>query len=371
MENGKIFITIGIPTWNRCEFLLNNIKQITAEVESFALEGIELLISDNASDDNTPIICQELAEQYPFISYYRHQTNRGANANFHYVVTAAKGKYVWLLGDDDAIVSGSLSKIITDIKRFNYPAIVIGGSIREEDNSRIYLREITETQLVDETIFNRHSPLEVAGKISVLIFNTAQLQEIIVPAQKIVEQTKTGWPHIVWLLFIINQWHKLLILAYGTNYYLTSSQYNLLYRGTDLVTLWFADYSSCVEQLRQQLNGNFYQLLKNSITRHQCSMLLKCVAYSSFTDSYQDTLTTAYRIIKKLPGFNNKLIFGAGYLLPVLLPIKLRRSFLLLPKILFKRWKSYQNFMERILRAQKSFNGSTLSSQRAFRREWL
>lgn len=370
MIDDEIFLTIGIPTWNRHDFLLRNVTTLIAEINNTAAR-VELFVSDNHSTDATEALCQQLAAQHSFFRYFRQPQNRGANANFQYVVQAAKGKYVWLLGDDDGIVQGCLAPMIADIAQHNFPAVVIGGSIHEATGKKLFLPNINTPLLTDETLFKQYSPLEVGGKISVLVFNRDCLAAVLADALKIIALLQTGWPHVLWLILVLSKWQSILILPYGTNYYLQASQYNLLYRGTDLANLYFGDYNSCVVQLKSYLSIALFQNLQNGITRGQQSLLLKCLAYSTFTDSYVYSLRVAANLICKVTGFKNKMNLMLFYALPLLLPRLLRKILFALPAKIFPRWKNYHAFMERVYFSSATFNQRSQNSRETFRRDWL
>src|SRR3990167_10199807 len=97
-------LTIGIPTWNRFPYLKENLEAIFREVVKLPDIRIEILISDNASTDETQTYCESLAKQYSFVTYLRNKENLGANKNFQQVMQNAQGDYIWLMGDDDQIV---------------------------------------------------------------------------------------------------------------------------------------------------------------------------------------------------------------------------------------------------------------------------
>lgn len=60
-----------------------------------------VLISDNASTDNTADICQEYARADTRIRYVRQAQNIGAEANFRYVFLVAESRYfMWAAADD-------------------------------------------------------------------------------------------------------------------------------------------------------------------------------------------------------------------------------------------------------------------------------
>ena len=53
MAHNKI-LTVGIPTWNRCELLKDLLDQLTVQISEWKLEdNIEVLISNNGSEDDT------------------------------------------------------------------------------------------------------------------------------------------------------------------------------------------------------------------------------------------------------------------------------------------------------------------------------
>jgi len=93
-------ITIGIPTYNRADgFLKDAIR--SAMIQTY--QNIEIVVSDNCSDDNTEGLIESLDD--PRIRYHRHTENIGANNNFNHCLKMARGDYFLLLHDDDMIDS--------------------------------------------------------------------------------------------------------------------------------------------------------------------------------------------------------------------------------------------------------------------------
>jgi glycosyltransferase involved in cell wall biosynthesis len=82
----------------------NGEKTIRQALESLLTQtwaDFVLVISDNASTDNTGQICQEYAVGDPRIRYVRQPHNIGAEANFHYVFHSATSEYFMWAADDD------------------------------------------------------------------------------------------------------------------------------------------------------------------------------------------------------------------------------------------------------------------------------
>lgn len=90
-------VTIGIPIYNEERFLANSLHSIFSQ----DYQNIEIIISDNASTDETLNICKELSKQRPDVKINSFKENLGATENFAYVLKEASGKYfMWASGHD-------------------------------------------------------------------------------------------------------------------------------------------------------------------------------------------------------------------------------------------------------------------------------
>lgn len=90
-------VSIGMPVFNGEPFLREALDSLLGQ--TFA--DFELVISDNASSDNTELICKEYASRDARIRYVRQLENKGALANFQIVLAAAVGRYfMWAAADD-------------------------------------------------------------------------------------------------------------------------------------------------------------------------------------------------------------------------------------------------------------------------------
>jgi glycosyltransferase involved in cell wall biosynthesis len=90
-------LSIGLPVYNGEKFLQESLDSLLNQ--TFA--DFELIISDNASTDNTEEICRNYAAQDQRIYYYRHDTNIGCAHNFNRVLELSKSEYFkWAAYDD-------------------------------------------------------------------------------------------------------------------------------------------------------------------------------------------------------------------------------------------------------------------------------
>jgi len=90
-------VSIGMPVFNGEAFLCEAIDSLLEQT----FTDFELVISDNASTDETQSICRKYASRDSRIRYIRQPENQGALANFQYVLDNSNGQYfMWAAADD-------------------------------------------------------------------------------------------------------------------------------------------------------------------------------------------------------------------------------------------------------------------------------
>jgi abequosyltransferase len=108
-------LSICIPTYNRAVYLGQLLSSITSQAEHVN-SCIEICISDNASTDDTAGVVGTFSNSSCFnIVYSRNASNIGPDANFLKVVEIASGDYCWIVGSDDALLPGSIGKVLQQI----------------------------------------------------------------------------------------------------------------------------------------------------------------------------------------------------------------------------------------------------------------
>jgi tetratricopeptide (TPR) repeat protein len=111
MSKGPL-VTIGVPVYNGENYL----RQALASLVAQDYENLELIISDNASTDETPAICAEFAQRDNRIGYVRQDENRGSPWNFKFVASEARGKYFMWAAHDDLWAPTFASKCVEELE---------------------------------------------------------------------------------------------------------------------------------------------------------------------------------------------------------------------------------------------------------------
>ena len=90
-------ITIGVPVYNSAEFLRGSLECLRDQT----FRDFEVLISDNASTDETARIAAEFAEKDSRFRLIRQDSNKGPVHNFYDVLKHARSPYFLWRADDD------------------------------------------------------------------------------------------------------------------------------------------------------------------------------------------------------------------------------------------------------------------------------
>src|SRR5258708_1392159 len=107
MDNEPL-VSVGLPTYNRAADLSRAIASVLAQDYT----NLELILSDNASPDDTQEVCEEFRSRDGRLTYLRQPINRGARPNFLEVLAHSQGEFFMWMGDDDWLDRSYISECI-------------------------------------------------------------------------------------------------------------------------------------------------------------------------------------------------------------------------------------------------------------------
>jgi len=110
-------LSFAIPTYNRAKYLEQLLAAFLPQLNGES--RVEVIISDNASTDDTRAVVEAYLQKGIEIRYIQNEVNRGADFNILQCYEQAKGKYVWIFSDDDLILDGGLSIVLSLLEREN------------------------------------------------------------------------------------------------------------------------------------------------------------------------------------------------------------------------------------------------------------
>lgn len=115
------FLTVAIPHYKYRHYLEVVLESLLAQT----YRDFEILISDDCSpDDSNTVIPQLLSKANQAFRYYAQPTNLGYDGNVRFCLRLARGRYVLLLGNDDALRGdNALAEIVELLHQTNLPEV--------------------------------------------------------------------------------------------------------------------------------------------------------------------------------------------------------------------------------------------------------
>ena len=109
ISENKGLVTVYITTHNRCEKLIRAVDSVLSQ----SYRNIEIIISDDGSEDNTPQIASEYVKKFPNIKYVRNETPRGATHARNRALDLSAGDFITGLDDDDIFRKNRIEFLIS------------------------------------------------------------------------------------------------------------------------------------------------------------------------------------------------------------------------------------------------------------------
>ena len=111
MTDGTL-LSVIIPVYNSAAYLPRCVDSILAA----GIGGLEVLLIDDGSTDQSPEVCREYAAQHGCVRYYR-QENAGPSAARNYGLELAAGRYIAFFDSDDWVLPTPFADAVSRLER--------------------------------------------------------------------------------------------------------------------------------------------------------------------------------------------------------------------------------------------------------------
>jgi abequosyltransferase len=125
-HSGQPLVSICIATYNRGAFIGETLDSIIGQITN----GVEVLVVDGASTDDTPAIVEAYARRCPQLRYIRLPAKGGVDQDYSRAVEYAQGKMCWLFTDDDLMAAGAIADVLEQARR-DYSLIVVNAEVKD------------------------------------------------------------------------------------------------------------------------------------------------------------------------------------------------------------------------------------------------
>lgn len=101
-------LSVCVPTYNGASAVFTLVESLMRSTRA----NFEIVVSDDCSGDETWVGLQARASRDARLRCVRNDVNLGMDRNFARSVELARGRYVWLCGQDDMILTEGLDKVL-------------------------------------------------------------------------------------------------------------------------------------------------------------------------------------------------------------------------------------------------------------------
>lgn len=132
----KPLVSICIPAWNAAAFIHRGLESCISQTYS----NIEVIVTDDASTDNTRKVVEEYAARDRRIKYFRNDANLNFGKNMFKAYSLALGEYIQYLSHDDWLDLDYVEKkvqIFQSIPNIAWVASAISTEIAEGDSTKV------------------------------------------------------------------------------------------------------------------------------------------------------------------------------------------------------------------------------------------
>ncbi len=167
MTDNKL-VSIGLATHNGSRTIRRALDTLLAQT----YKNFELIISDNASTDETGKICEGYAARDSRIRYVRQKENIGPLRNFKFVADEARGEFFMWAADDDWWHSEFIEKLLKKLEESSragvamssHRLIYVDGELREE------VGYVGDLDLTDKGYYYTYNKMAIGAPIIMYIY---------------------------------------------------------------------------------------------------------------------------------------------------------------------------------------------------------
>lgn len=169
-------ISILVPTFNRADKLLRLLKNIDDEITDTELSNsVHVLISNNASADNTKSVVLGFNTTKYKILYFEQKKNLGFDGNVKFLYEKAYTDYVWLFADDDILLAGAIRTVLDALKNTLADGLLF--SFIQPPSSKVKTFNFPEQYFVTDKPKEMIRLIARYPKISIYIFRKVKFSE--------------------------------------------------------------------------------------------------------------------------------------------------------------------------------------------------
>ncbi len=201
-------LSICIPTYNFGAFIGETLASMLDQVQP----GVEIVVLDSASTDDTEAVVTGLQAQHDCLRYVRAAERGGIDRDMARVVELARGQYCWLFSADDLMKEGALARVMKEIEEARDVYIcmhsneTLGMQLIHASHPVLNLPGDAVFQLADPAVQRRYFELAVTTEAFFSFMTGLVIRKSVWDSVPLNEKfVGTCWAHVARLFELIPQ----------------------------------------------------------------------------------------------------------------------------------------------------------------------
>ena len=135
--NPNTLVSIAIPVYNGGKYLGETLESLLGQSH----QVLEIVIQDDGSTDDSLEIARDFEKKDPRIRVLQNKCNAGMIQNWNQAVTACRGEWIQLIGQDDLLQTRAIETALRSVHR-DTRLIFASRSFKFEENASRRIREM-------------------------------------------------------------------------------------------------------------------------------------------------------------------------------------------------------------------------------------
>lgn len=124
MTSPRPLLSFAIPSYQHGHTLPQALESILASARG---AEVEIVVSNNASTDDTAEVLTRYAARYPNVHAQDQPTNVTFDENLARAMDGCTGRYIWTLSSDDVLIDGALDRVLDLLATLEGDNILLGN----------------------------------------------------------------------------------------------------------------------------------------------------------------------------------------------------------------------------------------------------
>jgi glycosyltransferase involved in cell wall biosynthesis len=137
MLKNSCLLTIGIPVYNGERFVRQTLDSLIVALSEIQPSEVEILVSDNASSDQTVAIVHEYKQSGRLsINFFSNELNQGYDRNIDLIAERSQGRYIWFLGCGEIVKPEALKTILPELRKQQFDYVLLNFDFYSEKTGK-------------------------------------------------------------------------------------------------------------------------------------------------------------------------------------------------------------------------------------------